>query len=103
MTDKKLLTTVEWLRIFAQDLEESEILPYECVQNIRKIAKYVDEREQCNRDMYQHILESQDVIKELVETLDKYEEREKILERIVSLQERQLKVREEYGRITGFR
>jgi len=66
------MTAVQWLRAFAQNLEETHTVPYENVQILRKIAKYVDELEQCNRDAVRFNLEVTDLLVKVRKYINTY-------------------------------
>ena len=91
------MTAVQWLRAFAQDLENSQIASYETVQILRRIAKHVDELLQCNRDAVRFSGEGQILLNKIIAI---YEERETSFERIIALQEEQLEIGRirQYGR-----
>ena len=91
------MTAVQWLRTFAQDLENSQITSYETVQVLRRIAKHVDELQQCNRDAVKIGDEGRILFDKLIAI---YEQRETSFRRIIALQEEQLEIGRirQYGR-----
>ena len=81
------MTAVQWLRAFAQDLEDSHICPYENVQILRRLAKYVDELEQGNRDAVRYTGEVKNMLLTVNKIMEIYEERDLLHKKLEGLLE----------------